>query len=110
MARELTERQRYWLDHIQASERTGGTMKAYAQEHGLIVQELYQWKSWLVRKGILNTREDGGSLFERLIVERDSTTERDCCLRLPNGVVMELSVPMTTQALRSLLQAAWSLS
>lgn len=32
---ELTERQRYWLDHIEACERSGQTTKAYTEAHEL---------------------------------------------------------------------------
>ncbi|MBF0382737.1 MAG: hypothetical protein HQL69_17075, partial [Magnetococcales bacterium] len=43
MAEELTERQRYWLGHLRACEESGGSMKGYADDHGLAAQELYHW-------------------------------------------------------------------
>jgi len=49
----LTERQRYWLDHVQACAASGKTIAEYAAAHGLAAQAMYAGKKRLVKKGIL---------------------------------------------------------
>lgn len=53
MRKELTERQRYWLKHIDRAAERGDTLKAYAQRRGLSVGAMYQAKSELKRLGAL---------------------------------------------------------
>ena len=47
----LTERQRFWLEHIRAC--GNGSLKAYATVHQLDIRLLYEAKSRLKRKGAL---------------------------------------------------------
>ncbi|WP_085440118.1 IS66 family insertion sequence element accessory protein TnpA [Magnetofaba australis] len=110
MATELTERQRYWLEHVRASERTGGTLKAYADAQGLDVQEFYNQKGELRRKGLLDAAFEAESRFARLTVEPDALPERRCRMELPNGVTLDLLEPDSAPGWRQLLQAVWSLS
>jgi len=49
----LTERQRHWLEHLQACEASGKGIAAYASEHGLDVKSMYAGKKSLVQKGVL---------------------------------------------------------
>ena len=49
----LTERQRYWLEHIRACKDSGMTMADYAAEHGLTARTMYAGKKILVKKGVL---------------------------------------------------------
>ena len=42
---ELTERQRYWLEHLRACGE--GSLKAYAEVHDLDVRALYEAKELL---------------------------------------------------------------
>ena len=37
----LTERQRYWLEHVQTCTASGKTVAEYAAEHGLAAQAMY---------------------------------------------------------------------
>ncbi len=57
----LTERQRYWLGHIQACETSGQSMAAYSAAQGISVQTMYAGKKTLVNKGILPIRSQPGS-------------------------------------------------
>ncbi|MCF6263496.1 MAG: hypothetical protein L3J24_07940 [Xanthomonadales bacterium] len=47
----LTQRQRYWLEHIQACEASGKSMVEYATAQGFSVQALYTSKNILIKKG-----------------------------------------------------------
>jgi hypothetical protein len=58
--RKLTEWQRFWLDHLNAWEKSRGSMKAYAAVHGLELRSFYHWKSWLTRKGLFYQRVQKG--------------------------------------------------
>ncbi|MCF6264280.1 MAG: hypothetical protein L3J24_11940 [Xanthomonadales bacterium] len=49
----LTQRQRYWLEHIQACEASGKSMVEYAATQGFPVQALYASKNILIKKGVL---------------------------------------------------------
>ena len=49
----LTERQRYWLEHIQACKDSGKTIAEYAAEQGFTARSMYGGKKTLVKKGVL---------------------------------------------------------
>ncbi len=42
--RVLNEKQRSWLNHVEACAAEGTSMKAYAEQHGLDLQNFYFWK------------------------------------------------------------------
>jgi hypothetical protein len=52
--RELTQRQRYWLEHLQACEALGQKMSAYAAAQGLGARALYDAKKRLMQQGVLS--------------------------------------------------------
>ena len=49
----LTKRQRFWLEHLRAC--GSGSLKAYAEAHGLDVRAMYEAKARLKRKGALSS-------------------------------------------------------
>ena len=49
----LTDKQKFWLEHIDACSKSGQTMKAYAQSNDLSVSAIYAWKKTLRRKGVI---------------------------------------------------------
>jgi hypothetical protein len=51
--RELTERDRFWLDHEKAISKSGQSAKAYAAEQGLSLHALYQARKRLKAEGHL---------------------------------------------------------
>ncbi|MBU1700378.1 MAG: hypothetical protein KJ927_10275 [Candidatus Eisenbacteria bacterium] len=52
--KKLTEKQQYWLNHIETCERNGQTLKSYAIAQNLDVQPLYNWKTRLRAMGFLS--------------------------------------------------------
>ncbi|MFH1999634.1 MAG: hypothetical protein ABIK28_08135 [Planctomycetota bacterium] len=52
--KKITERQQYWLNHIETCERNGQTLKSYAIAQNLDIQPLYNWKTRLRTKGFLS--------------------------------------------------------
>ncbi|MGH8323182.1 MAG: hypothetical protein ACRETD_05200, partial [Steroidobacteraceae bacterium] len=49
----LTEREQQALEHMRKAQELGTTLKEYASRFGLDVQQLYQLRKPLVRKGAL---------------------------------------------------------
>ena len=82
----LTERQRFWLEHLHAC--GGGSLKEYAQEHGLELGGLYEAKSRLKRKGLL-----GRSPARFLRVQREAPAAAPAVWRihLRNGALVEVA-------------------
>ena len=40
----LTDKQRYWLTHIEHCQEAGQSLASYAQENSLDLNALYRWK------------------------------------------------------------------
>lgn len=40
-----------WLGHLRCCEDAGGSLAAYARQHGIAGWKLYQWRSRLIRDG-----------------------------------------------------------
>jgi hypothetical protein len=49
---KLTKKQREWLRHLRACQRSGSRVKEYAAEHKIPVQSLYQAAQRLRRLGV----------------------------------------------------------
>ena len=52
-APEPTKKQRYWMDHIVTCGKSGLRLSEYAATHGLNLQRLYSWKTFLKGRGLL---------------------------------------------------------
>ena len=84
----LTERQRFWLEHLRAC--GSGSLKAYAQAHGLDLRGLYDAKARLKRKGALPV--DRPARLVRVERERGRLPDPAYCrVHLASGVTVELS-------------------
>jgi hypothetical protein len=90
-----TERDRYWLRHHEACEKSGLTAKAYARRHRLSIQGLYQARKRLRGLGALETaaqrrskaKPEAGGGFAR--VEVAAAPKPRYRVRLPNGALIE---------------------
>ncbi len=102
---ELTERQRYWLEHVKAAKDRGMTLVDYAAEQGLKLKDLYNWKSRLIKLGTL---ESSASIRDFMAVRMESEPLRraGCCVHLSNGVKVEWTSPLSEQSLVRILQLA----
>jgi len=90
--RSLTERQQRLLDQLRDCERSGLSLKAYADGEGLKVQHLYAAKQELTRKGVLASALDRPRFARARIVESARGSNDSLCrVRLPNGCVVELA-------------------
>jgi len=100
---KLTERQQYWLEHIQACEASGKSVTSYAAEHGFHVGAMYAGKKMLVRKGALRGAQR--SRFQRLQTV-PVTVDQKWRIQLPNGVLVEFSGTVDAGALLTVLNTA----
>ena len=105
---ELTERQRYWLDHLEACERSGETTKAYAEAHGLSVSMMYSWRKELTMRGVWSRRSDISrpSRFDRVEVFNEPVLSSTWQILLPNGVQIGFSGTVDEAELALVLRAA----
>jgi len=128
---ELTVRQQYWLKHIQACEKSGGTAKDYADKHGLSVSGFYNARCVLKKKGLWSSADakpvppapsestKPATTFQRVIVKpapRDeapvlsplqpSHSDTPCRVHLPNGVMLEVMTGTNAVALAAVIEAA----
>ena len=101
----ITQRQQYWLDHIRAAEDFEGSIADYARSEGLKPKELYQWKTLLAKRGLLNgaaaTSTNTG--FVRVIAP---ARPLGVSLVLPNGVRLEWHGDLGAEQLEALVLTA----
>jgi len=97
---ELTERQRYWLSHIEACEASGESLKAYAAAHGFAAGAIYAAKKVLIRKGLLG-QSPGRFRRVHAVVPGPGCEWR---VDLPNGAAVGFSGAVDATALSAVLQ------
>ena len=106
----LTERQRYWLEHLRACEAAGKTMRAYASEAGIDVRSLYGAKKRLVKRGVLAAENgSGGVAFTRARVVGVAAPGSDCRVQFPNGITVIFTATVDGGALSKILGAVAAL-
>ena len=49
----ITERQKFWRDHVLAAAAFNGTIVECAKANHLKTKDIYQWKTSLTRRGLL---------------------------------------------------------
>ncbi len=84
----LTERQRFWLEHLRAC--GSGSLKVYAESNGLSVSALYEAKSRLKVRGLLGALPRPAR-FARVQREPATSAPSLCRVRLPNGTAVEVA-------------------
>ncbi len=101
----LTERQRFWLKHIQACDGAGKSIAAYSAEQGIAARAMYGGKKALVKKGVLATTRP--TRFQRVQV-MEAAVSNQWRIGLPNGVSVAFVGEVDTQALTAILNSAAS--
>ncbi|ABK42846.1 hypothetical protein Mmc1_3294 [Magnetococcus marinus MC-1] len=86
----LSEKQRYWLDHLRSCRSEVGTIKEYAEVHKLSLPSLYFWKRKLTQMGFLEESGSGKRRFQRLELSSKSSAGV-CRIQFPNGMTVEWS-------------------
>lgn len=102
----LTERQRFWLKHIQACKASGKSIAAYSAEQGIAARAMYGGKKVLVKKGMLPATRP--ARFQRVQVV-EATLSSQWRIGLPNGVSVAFVGAVDVQSLTAILHSAASL-
>ena len=100
---KLSARQRDWLQHVEACGSAGISMKAYAERHGLDLQQFYFWKGRLKKLGAVAGSNGGRSRGSVRVV---TTSGPRAHIQLSNGVSIEVPGEVDEGALAALLSAA----
>ena len=99
----LTERQRYWFEHVQACEASGKTIAEYAKVQGLDAKAMYAGKKALVRKGVLPRTRPVRFQQARVV---SAGLGGEWRIQLPNGVLVAFAGPVDASALSLVLNTA----
>ena len=99
----LTERQRFWLEHVQACEASGKSIAEYAAEHGVHVRAMYSGKKMLVNKGVLPVTQP--ARFQRVQV-MEAAASNQWRIGLPNGVSVAFVGEVDARALSAVLSVS----
>jgi len=102
----LTDRQRYWLEHIQACKGSGKTMAEYAAEQGFAARDMYAGKKILVKKGALPAERPVRFQRVQMLEAPRSSQWR---VQLPNGVSVAFAGEVDAGSLATVLGTAASL-
>lgn len=109
--RTRSEWRQYWQAHLRAWFKEGGTLKAYAQAHGLCVQSFYAARSRLERETRSRTgaRDATPPTFVPVRVTGIAAPASDgkvVRVRLRNGIVLEFPVDIDGASCQPLLEVA----
>ena len=99
---DLTERQRYWLEKLQACESEGKSLSSYAADQGFHVGAIYAAKKTLIRKGVLP--QTSGVRFQRVQTQAMNVSN-EWRIRFPNGMSVEFCGSTDTGSLSTILSA-----
>jgi len=88
-SKPLTDKQRYWLTHIERCQAAEQSLASYAQSHDLDVQTLYRWKSMLNKHGCFES-SISAAMSSRVAIETHGRLEGATIqVRFPNGYVLQ---------------------
>jgi hypothetical protein len=102
----LTQRQRYWLEHIQACEASGKSIVEYAAAQGIAARAMYAGKKTLVKKGVLPGTHP--ARFQRVQV-LEAPVSSQWRIGLPNGVSVAFAGEVDARTLTTVLSSAASI-
>jgi hypothetical protein len=86
----LTEKQRYWLNHIQQAKASGQSLSDYAAEHALRLKALYQYRWLLRKKGMLDEISESPA-FVKVTPPVVPVPQTKVTVHFPNGIRVELA-------------------
>jgi transposase-like protein len=93
-------KEKYWLDHIRQAEQSGETFKRYAERHGLNLKSLYDWRSRLKKRCVLDAPA-------RSVAKKAMTFAKVIAAPSSPRAVVELRVGAVTLCMESLPDPAW---
>ena len=109
---KLSERQGWWLAHVEACDLTGASMKAYAETHGLNLASFYCWKGQLKKLGVVDgggpgVRRSAACLVPVKVTPASSGAAAAVTrIELASGITIEAPLDLDADALCDLLRVA----
>ena len=100
---KLTERQTFWLKHLNVCQEAGETLKNYAEQHGFCLATLYYWSRILRQRGHFKPKRP--TRFRRITITQPQK-ESVFRIRLPNAVLIEWPGNGELSALEDILKTA----
>jgi hypothetical protein len=103
----LSERQRHWLRHLRACERSGETIRRYGERRGVSVHSLYSARKRLRSLGISfgSSQRSPRVAFAKVSLSEAGVGPAHWRVHFPNGAVVEWSAPLGGERAKELLQA-----
>lgn len=105
----LTERQQYWLAHLEKADAGGESLRDYAAREKVSIHSLYSARKRLAKLGMSFSqpaRRSSPVVFDRVkVAPPPSATVVVWRLRFPNGVVLESNTALTAEIGTSLMSA-----
>ena len=104
----MTSTQQFWLEHVEACEGAGVSMKDYAERHGLNLQNFYCWKGQLKKRGLLSPTPSSTDANAMMPVAFVASREPRPSARisLANGITIEVPSGVSPEVLVRLVGAA----
>ena len=99
----LTERQRYWLEQVEACEASGKSIADYAADHGFTATAMYAGKKKLVEKGILPRMQPARFQQAQIV---DTVCNNGWRIQLPNGISVAFTGSVDAKTLSAVLSTA----
>jgi hypothetical protein len=101
----MTQRQQFWLAHVQAAMQAGQELKSYASAHRLSLGALYNAKSVLKRAGLLKSgsTQATASAFVPVQIAPQAATPIRCRLQHVSGWQLEMERLPDARWLRDLI-------
>jgi hypothetical protein len=105
---QLTEIQKYWLDHINQATKQKLSMSDYAKQNNLVLKSFYGARALLTKKGVLSTTGNKSLLPINPSLNLSSSNAiqyaSSCRVILCNGVIIDLTDVDITKLLNSATQ------
>ena len=105
------ERERHWLQHLQAAEAQRVTLTAYAKAEQLDVRQLYHWKRVLGERGLLKRSSASKARSDFVAVTAPQptlpvgTASPILTVKLACGAELQFHRPLDPGQLKTLLHA-----
>jgi hypothetical protein len=96
----LTEKQRYWMEHIQTAEAQKISLASYAKSNQLDLKALYNWKWILGKKGFIDSDLTVRQELEFTQVRMATHSSAQLSVLLSNGVRLEIHQGLSAALLR----------
>ena len=87
---QLTKKERYWLNHLNAWQRSGQSIAEYTRRHKLNPSGFYEWRKRLAVHLDEGNAAERVSIFSAVEVDDGHTQSDALVIHFPNGCRLDL--------------------